>query len=242
MKSIEKLKFGIFGGSGKMGQAVQTVVQEKNQEPYIFVGKTKSSEFSFSVNDLKNIEVELLKDTDVWVDFSSAEGLLDLIKRTPSKTPIVSGSTGLTVKQFNYLKKAAEQRPIFWASNMSLGLWSFRKALESFSFISDFDFAIDEVHHNKKKDKPSGTALTLQKDLEKAVNKKIELPQAHRLGGVFGIHTVYAASQNEIITFQHQALNRKVFAEGAVQAARWLVRQKNGLYSMDDMLLKGKTK
>lgn len=239
MKNKSVLKIGLFGGSGKMGQAVETVVLEKKQDPYLFVGKTKSNHFSFSISDLKNIEDELLKDVDVWIDFTSAEGLFELIERTPFATPIVSGSTGLTEKQFAQLKKESAKRPLFWASNMSLGLWAFRRALESFETISNFDFAIEEIHHTQKKDKPSGTALTLQKDLEKSVNKKIETPQAHRLGGIFGIHTVYAASQNELITFQHQALNRKVFAEGAVQAASWLAEQKNGFYSMDDMLSKG---
>lgn len=239
MKNNGALKIGLFGGSGKMGQAVESVVIEKKHNPYIFVGKTSSEKFSFSVSDLKNIEDDLLKEVDVWIDFTSADGLLSLIRQTPHLTPIVSGSTGWTEKQFSILKKEAANRPLFWASNMSLGLWAFRKALESFSTIADFDFAIDEIHHTQKKDMPSGTALTLQKDLEKAIGKKINTPLAHRLGGIFGIHNVHAASQNEIITFQHQALNRKVFAEGAVRAAQWLTQQKNGFYSMDDMLSKG---
>ena len=242
MKNMKPLKIGLFGGSGKMGAFVETVVVEKKQTPYLFVGKNKSNHFDFSVQDLKNTEAEILKDVDVWIDFTSADGLMDLLDYSDSKTPIVSGSTGLSEKQFSILKKASQQRPVFWASNMSIGLWAFRKALESFSIVSDFDFAIEEIHHTQKKDKPSGTALTLHKDLEKSVNKKIEMPQAHRLGGVYGIHTVYAASENEIITFQHQALNRKVFAEGALKAAIWLVEQKNGFYSMNDMLLKGVTK
>ncbi|MBC7466040.1 MAG: 4-hydroxy-tetrahydrodipicolinate reductase [Bdellovibrio sp.] len=239
MKNSKTLKIGLFGGSGRMGQNVETVVVETKQDPYLFVGKTKSENFFFSVTDLKNTEEDILKDVDVWVEFTSPEGLFELIECTPYGTPIVSGSTGLSDKQFAALKKESAKRPLFWASNMSLGLWAFRKALESFSSISNFDFAVEEIHHTLKKDKPGGTALTLQKDLEKIVNKKIETPQAHRLGGIFGMHTVYAASQNELITFQHQALNRKVFAEGAVQAALWLSEQKNGFYSMDDMLSKG---
>jgi 4-hydroxy-tetrahydrodipicolinate reductase len=235
MKTGTKLKIGLFGGSGKMGQAVEAVVLESKQDPYLFVGKISSANFSFSVTDLSNTEEELLKDVDVWIDFTSAEGLFLLLQQTPASTPIVSGSTGLSEKQFVQLKKESTKRPIFWASNMSLGLFAFRQALKSFSNITNFDFAIDEIHHTQKKDSPSGTALTLQKDLETAIGKKIETPQAHRLGGIFGIHTVHAASQNELITFQHQALNRKVFAEGAVKAALWLVEQKNGLYSMDDM-------
>ncbi|MEQ1721944.1 MAG: dihydrodipicolinate reductase C-terminal domain-containing protein, partial [Pseudobdellovibrio sp.] len=110
--------------------------------------------------------------------------------------------------------------------------------MKGLSHISNFDFAIEEIHHTQKKDNPSGTAKTLHKDLEKIINKKVQLQQGLRIGGVFGVHTLSAASSNEMITMQHQALNRTVFAEGALLASDWLVSQKSGLYSMDDMFLK----
>ena len=235
--NFKKLKIGLFGGSGKMGHEVQKALQQTGHTPYLFVGKTRSSIFSISIVNLQNVEKEILNDVDVWIDFSSAEGLFELMKNTTTK-PIVSGSTGLKKKQVDELKKQSRRRVLFWASNMSLGLWCFRQALKSFSVIADFDFAIDEIHHLHKKDNPSGTALTLQQDLQAAVHKKIKTPSSHRLGGVFGIHTVYAGSADEFISFQHQALTRKVFATGAIRAAEWAVAQKNGFYSMDDMFLK----
>ncbi len=237
----KKLRVGLFGGSGKMGQEVESALVESSHISYLFVGRKPSPSFSFSVTNLKNIEDEILQEVDVWIDFSSAEGLFSLLKRT-ADTPVVSGSTGLSTEQFKQLKRISVKRPVFWASNMSVGLWAFRQALKSFSTVSDFDFSINEIHHNQKKDKPSGTALTLRDDLKKIVSKRIETPTAQRLGGVFGIHTVYAASANEIISFQHQALNRKVFATGAIQAAEWAIEQKNGFYSMDDMLTTGRFK
>lgn len=87
----------------------------------------------------------------------------------------------------------------------------------------------------KKKDKPSGTALTLQTALTKIVNKKLETPLSIRGGGVFGIHRVFAMGPEETLLFEHQALDRKVFARGALLAAKWLVNQRPGLYSMDDI-------
>lgn len=237
-KLVNKLKIGLFGGSGKMGQEVEKALRDFHHEPYLFVGKKTSSFFAISVEDLMNIESDVLNEVDVWIDFSSAEGLFNLLKRLNKKVAVVSGSTGFTKAQLLQLKKQSVLRPLFWASNMSVGLWSFRQALKSFAAIADFDFAIEEIHHNQKKDSPSGTAITLQTDLENIVGKKIIKPVAHRLGGVFGIHSVIAASSNEILTFQHQALNRKVFATGAIQAAEWLSQQKNGLYSMDNMLFK----
>ena len=220
-----------------MGQQVEGVILQSKHMPYLFVGSKKSLHFAMSVSDLKNTEPEILNEIDVWVDFSSPLGLSELLQST-KKTAIVSGTTGITKSQFSKIKKESDKRPIFWASNLSVGLWSFRQALKAFSVINEFDYAIEEIHHTEKKDKPSGTALTLHQDLESILNKKIDLPKAYRLGGVYGIHTVLAASQDELISFKHQAINRKVFASGALRAAEWLVNQKSGFYAMDDMLLK----
>lgn len=235
-----KIKLGLFGGSGKMGQAIEqmlTQVKLKNElMPFLFVGKSPSALFSVSVQSLDNIEDDVLRDVDVWVEFSSEEGLLQLLKKTePFKTPVVSGSTGLSEKTFLTLKSHGKKRPIFWASNMSPGLWAFRQAMKGLASVAHFDFALEEVHHTQKKDRPSGTAKTLQADLEKVINKKIETPTSLRLGGVFGVHTLLAASSNEVITMQHQALNRTVFAEGALMAADWLVSKKNSYYTIDDV-------
>lgn len=242
-----QIKVGLFGGGGKMGQAVEQMLPKmktsKQLLPYLFVGQETSNLFAISAENIKNVEKSVLSDVDVWIDFTSPEGLEELLKSTDAlKTPVVSGSTGLTPIQFNKLRKSSAKRKIFWASNMSPGLWAFRQAMKGLSKISNFDFALEEIHHTQKKDRPSGTAKTLHADLETITNKKIEIPVSFRLGGVFGIHTLYAASSNEIITMQHQALNRTVFAEGALMASEWLVDQKAGLYSMDDMFLKSKTK
>jgi 4-hydroxy-tetrahydrodipicolinate reductase len=234
---MKKIKLGLFGGSGKMGRAVeQSVAQFSQLEPFLFVGKETSPVFSLSVADLSNTESEILNDVDVWIDFTSGKGLLSLLKATETqKTPVVSGSTGFEGDDFKTVQNTAKKRALFWASNMSPGLWAFRQALKGLNSIPYFDFAIEEIHHTQKKDNPSGTAKTLHSDLEKVVNKKINTPVGYRLGGVFGIHTVMAASTNEVITLQHQALNRNVFAEGALKAACAMAEKKPGLYSMDDI-------
>lgn len=237
-----KIKIGLFGGSGKMGKAIEQIVMEtktKNKlAPFLFIGKEMSLVFAVCATSLKNIESDVLEDVDVWIDFSSEQGLADLLKVTEKfKTPIVSGSTGLSDSMFTVLKKASKTRKIFWASNMSPGLWAFRQAMKSLKSIAHFDFAIEEIHHTQKKDQPSGTAKTLHADLQTIVGKKVQAPSSLRLGGVFGVHILYAASSNEVISMQHQALNRTVFAEGALMAAHWLVQRKNGIYSMDDLFL-----
>ncbi len=239
-KNSIDIKIGLFGSSGKMGQEVEQILKkQKGITPFLAVGKKPSTVFSISVENIEGVEVEVLEDVDVWIDFTSGPGLAELLLKTSKhSTAVVSGSTGLDDKDFSQIKKQASSRAIFWASNMSPGLWAFRQAMKSFQSISNFDFAIDEIHHTHKKDRPSGTAKTLHTDLEKIVDKKIESPNVHRLGGVFGVHTVTAASNNEVITFQHQALNRTVFAEGAVMAALWLAKQKAGLYSMEHLFSK----
>ncbi len=247
-KISRKINIGLFG-SGKMGKAVaQLLLSMKTKNPlfpFLSIGKEPADLFAqlfeISALNIKKVEPSVLAEVQVWIDFSSAAGLSELLRATEKfKTPIVSGSTGLAPADFIRLKKLAKKRSLFWAANMSPGLWAFRQAMQGLASISEFDFAIEEIHHTQKKDRPSGTAKTLQADLEKIINKKIQAPTSFRLGGVFGIHTLYAASSNEIITMQHQALNRTVFAEGALRASLWLVGQKVGFYSMDDMFLKQK--
>lgn len=239
-RNSNNIKIGLFGSSGKMGQAIEQVSkQRKDVIPFLAVGKSPSNVFSISVEKIDGTESEILEDVDAWIDFTSGTGLFDLLKQTKKQnTPVVSGSTGLSEKDFSHLRKLSCARAIFWSSNMSLGMWSFRQAMKSFNLIPDFDFAIDEIHHSHKKDRPSGTAKTLHADLEKIVGKKIEAPSSHRLGGIYGVHTLIAASGSEVITFQHQALNRGVFAEGAIMAAVWLAKKKSGLYSMEHLFSK----
>lgn len=180
---------------------------------------------------------------DIWIDFSSPEALKDTLKRAAAnKKPVVCGTTGFGRKEKKLLAKYSHEIPILWSSNMSLGVAVLNEAIKVLSAISHFDFQIEEIHHSKKKDKPSGTAITLQENLEKAVGKKLPEALAIRGGGVFGVHKVYSMSDEEVLTFEHSALNRTVFARGAVRAAEWLIKQrKPGLYAMSDVLF-GKTK
>lgn len=233
------VNLGLMGSTGRMGLAVEQLIAhdlQKKLNPFLAIGKETSKVFSITAENIDSVESEILEDVDVWIDFSSPEGFRKLLEATQKpKAAVVSGTTGLIESDFAKLKKNSKKRALFWASNLSPGLWAFRQALKSFSSIAEFDFAIDEIHHTQKKDQPSGTAKTLHQDLEKVVGRKLTAPKSHRLGGVFGVHNVIAASKNEVITFQHQALNRSVFAEGAIKAAVWLASQKPGLYSMDDL-------
>lgn len=236
-----RIKLGLFGGSGKMGRAIEQMLPQMKTEnilePFLFVGRGQSSLFAVCAESLGGVEDDVLADVDVWIEFTSPEGLAELLAATARfNTPLVSGSTGLADADFKNLRRQALKRKVFWASNMSPGLWAFRQAMKGLAHIPHFDFVLEEQHHTQKRDNPSGTAKTLHEDLEKITGKKIAPPVGFRLGGIFGVHNLYAASSNEVILLQHQALNRTVFAEGALLACDWLAAQKPGYYSMNDMM------
>ncbi|MES2802529.1 MAG: 4-hydroxy-tetrahydrodipicolinate reductase [Bdellovibrionota bacterium] len=234
----KKIKLGLLGSTGKMGVAIRQLLKHNSDiKPFLEICRKPTGDFDFSFSDLKKVSQAHLKQVDVWIDFSRPEGLLQLLPVIQqTKKPLISGTTGFENNQFSKVEACSKKTAVFWASNMSVGLWTVRQAIKALSTVSHFDFALEEIHHTQKKDNPSGTAVTLHKDLEKAVSKKIAPAVGHRLGGVFGIHTITAASQSEMIKLEHNALNRTVFAEGALKAALWIVKQPAGLYSMDDLM------
>ena len=224
---MKKLKVGLVGGNGRMGKEISAVIAgNPNMDLFYSLGRDSK------------IDAKVASQVDVWIDFSSPQALGNVLKLAAKhKTPVVCGTTGFTTKEKNLLTKYGKEIPVLWSSNMSLGVAVLNEALKSLAAISHFDFQIEEIHHNRKKDKPSGTAITLQENLEKAVGKKCPEPLAIRGGGVFGIHKIYSMSDEEVLTFEHTALNRSVFAKGAVQAADWLAKQKKpGLYQIRDVL------
>ncbi|MGZ3743450.1 MAG: 4-hydroxy-tetrahydrodipicolinate reductase [Pseudobdellovibrionaceae bacterium] len=232
----KKLKIGLVGANGRMGQEITAILKTKNEfELHLAICRSAAlGEFAYTRTTPDCAEA---KEVEIWIDFSSPELLAKLISvATKNKTPLVSGTTGLTKADEIALKKAAKIIPILWASNMSLGIAVITEALEVLSRIRQFDFQIEEFHHNRKKDKPSGTAKSLQEKLEKAVGRKLPAPLSIRGGGIFGVHKVHAMSEEEHIIFEHMALNRAVFARGAVEAAQWLGSKKKGFYSMRDVL------
>lgn len=228
---MKKTKIGVVGVSGRMGQEIVKVIEANSR-----------CELFYPFHRDEKWDSKKAAKVDVWIDFSSPEALKDVLKRAAEhKTPVVCGTTGFSKKEKDLLSQYAKKIPVLWSSNMSLGVAVLNEALKSLSAISHFDFQIEELHHNRKKDKPSGTAITLQENLEKAVQKKLPEPVAIRGGGIFGVHKIYSMSDEEVLVFEHTALNRTVFAKGAVQAAEWLVKQKPGLYQIRDVLF-GKNK
>jgi 4-hydroxy-tetrahydrodipicolinate reductase len=174
---------------------------------------------------------------DVVIDFSTPAGLSDALAwAVENHKPLVSGTTGLNAADRAKLKKAAVRIPILYSANMSLGIAALMAMIEALGAVADWDFQIEETHHKLKKDSPSGTALLLQEKLEKVTGRKLPKPNALRGGGVPGIHEIHAMGPDEALVLQHTAFNRKVFAQGALNAARWLFDNKApGLYDLSDL-------
>jgi len=221
-------KLAIVGASGRVGQELMALCQAQKLE-VVSLGRKELAEKPQG-------KYEML------IDFSSPLGLRAALKWAQlAKCPVVSGTTGLSEDDLQRLKSASKRIPILWAPNMSLGVAVLKKAMESLRALEGFDFQIEEFHHRHKKDRPSGTALALQKKLKECVGESVPEPVVVRAGGIFGDHKVHAVSEEEWITYEHQALNRRVFASGALRAALWLDKKwkktrKPGLYAMEDLL------
>jgi 4-hydroxy-tetrahydrodipicolinate reductase len=184
----------------------------------------------------------LVAGADVVIDFSLPEGtaqVLDAVSR--HSKPLVCGVSGLDDTQMARLDEASATVPIVYDRNMSLGIAvlerSVREAAASLGL--DFGIEISEVHHVHKKDAPSGTALKLGEAIAQARGEpgtgSIEF-SSERRGEVPGDHDVVMRSPTERLSFAHSVTTRRVFADGAIRAARWLVGQDPGRYAMSDVL------
>lgn len=195
---------------------------------------------------------------DVIIDFTAPDATIQNLEFCRKmKIAMVIGTTGLTQEQLKNIEDIATDIPIVFAPNMSLGVNLLFKITDivARALGHDYDCEIVEAHHNKKADAPSGTAMriaeiiarVLEQDIDKTAvygrhgipgpRKKDEIGiLALRGGDIVGEHTVYFAGQGERIELIHRAHNRETFANGAVRAARWIVGQPAGLYSMQDVL------
>ncbi len=219
----------IFGATGRMGFALE---EECSSRPDQFAIVARWSSTSGGISQAGNS----LKGKVVVIDFSSPTGLAQCLQWSSDQGfPVVSGTTGLGESQELAMAKAAQRIPILWSANMSPGMAWMQSVMSKFSQLRDFDLRIEEIHHNKKKDAPSGTAKALREKLQSFGTHTIPEPSSLRAGGVLGVHKVLAVSQDEMIVLEHQALNRQVFARGALLAADWILGQAPGLYSMDDL-------
>jgi len=253
----------VMGAAGRMGSTVARLVGEAGDLALAAVVERSGVDLSrFGYDCLAGTNVEELFPQcpkAVVVDFTSPEASLAAAGSAVTYgNPMVIGATGFSPGQRKELEEYARAAPLLWSPNMSVGVNVLLKALPELTrLLGDaYDVDIVELHHNRKKDAPSGTALRLAECVAEAKDWKLaetgcyhregiigERPtreigvQAVRGGDIVGVHTVYFMGPGERIELTHQAHSRENFAQGALRAARWMAGAKPGkLYSMHDVL------
>ncbi|MFI5279825.1 MAG: 4-hydroxy-tetrahydrodipicolinate reductase [Gemmatimonadales bacterium] len=233
---MSRLRLAIIG-AGRMGQAV--------------AGLAPSLDFEFAVlesADVRRAGVtrELLKDADVAVEFTAAAAAPSNIRGCArAGCPVVCGTTGWDQERAAVeadVKKSGGA--LLWAPNFAVGVHVFTQVVAEagrrLRSLPEFDAHVVEVHHSAKKDAPSGTAKLLKAQLDAALGKDVPVTSI-RTGSVPGTHTVLFDAQFEQLRLEHVARDRRVFASGALMAARWLAG-KRGVFTLDDMLGGGATR
>jgi len=237
----------INGASGAMGNILSQVI-DRTDDMEVVAGAALGGEGGF----YSKLE-EYQGPADIVIDFSHHSDTVPLMDYCVSRgLPAVVCTTGQTEEEMEYIAKAAESIPVFKSANMSVGVTLTAKIVrEVAAKFGACDIEILEIHHNRKVDAPSGTAIMLADAVREA------RPELHynlgrsgmakrepdeigisavRMGNIVGTHEVMFGTNTQTITISHQAHDRALFADGAVAAAGFLLGKPAGLYNMDDLL------
>ena len=246
------MKILISGVGGKMGREVAKMALDGVRGAIPVAGfdvvPIDTREFR-TYTDWSGVE----ETPDCIVDFSHHAGTAALLEYACQKgIPAVIATTGHTEEELANIKLAAEKIPVFFSGNMSLGIALLVElAKTTAKTFPDADIEIVESHHNRKLDAPSGTALMLANAI-KEVRERARLVfgrhghakresdeigiHAIRMGNIIGIHEVIVGTDSQTVTLKHEAHSRALFAEGAMAAAEFLIKQPAGLYDMKSMI------
>ena len=234
----------ICGANGAMGKLICGILGDEVAGKVSIDGENGVPK---TFGDLGKVEA------DVVIDFSHHTAVADVLSYAKEiGAAAVIGTTGHTSEEKELIFAAAKEIPVFYSGNMSLGIAVLcRLAKEAAKFFPDADIEIVEVHHTRKVDAPSGTALMLFNAIKevrpeatancgragegKRTKEEIGI-SALRLGNVVGIHEVHIHTGTQSLTLKHEAVTRAMLADGAVAAARFMVGKETGLYNMESML------
>ena len=234
----------LCGANGAMGKLIDGILGAE------IVGRVSID----GENNVPKTFAELGKvDADVVIDFSHHTAVSDVLAYAKEiGAAAVIGTTGHTPEEKALITAASEEIPVFFSGNMSLGIAVLcRLAKQAAAAFPDADIEIVEVHHTRKVDAPSGTALMLFNAIKevrpgavancgrsgegKRTKEEIGI-SALRLGNVVGIHEIHIHTGNQSLTLKHESGSRAMLADGACDAARFMVGKSAGLYNMEDML------
>ncbi|MDQ7798835.1 MAG: 4-hydroxy-tetrahydrodipicolinate reductase [Candidatus Edwardsbacteria bacterium] len=251
----------ICGAAGRMGRAIIDACRENPD--FAIVGLVEclgysmiGQKFGDTLPELSADLGKIIDQGDVVIDFTSPEASLKNARiAAQHKKPMVIGATGINPDQTKELQELSKKIPLLVSSNLSIGVNLFYDIISRAARIipGNYDVEIIESHHKNKKDAPSGTAKKLLSEITAArggqpvyQRESSGKPRAEgeigvvsiRAGDIVGEHTVVFAGPGERLEFTHRAHSRRVFAEGALAAARFLARARPGMYDMKDVLEK----
>ena len=248
-------KIILNGANGAMGKVVSELIAlDSTVEIVAGVDLNTDVDLGFPVfDDIRKIDIE----ADAVIDFASVkavDNLLDFIEE--KKIPAVICTTGLSEEQIGRINELSKNTAILRSANMSLGINTLSRVLAQIAptlRAAGFDIEIVEAHHRRKLDAPSGTAILLADAVNENMDEKLTYTydrskrheprradeiglSAVRGGTIVGDHDVIFAGEDEVITFSHRAYSRKIFANGAISAAKFLQGKTAGLYDMSDVI------
>ena len=245
----------MHGCNGHMGQVITNLVKnDPNIEIVAGIDVVDNRENGYPVfTDIFSCDVE----ADVIIDFAAAVAVDNLLAYSKEKkVPVVLCTTGLSEEQLDKVKETSKEVAILKSANMSLGINTLLKLLKDAAKVfgtAGYDIEVVEQHHRLKLDAPSGTALALADAVNDALDNEYEYVydrssrreqrpdkeigiSAVRGGTIVGVHDVIFAGTDEVITFNHTAYSKSVFAKGAIEAGKFLAGKSAGMYDMADVI------
>jgi 4-hydroxy-tetrahydrodipicolinate reductase len=245
---------GINGIAGRMGQTILETAQERDDVAVTFgIDVDDDAEFSVPVYSPDEAETALAEhDPDVVIDFTVPEATTALAGAcADAGVGLVVGTTGFEEDGFAVLSETSEAVPLLKATNFSRGIQALLRTIgPALEALSTYDVEVMETHHNAKRDAPSGTAKTIleeigeYRDFDTVPGREGIQPRTEdevgmlvrRAGDIRGEHEITIAGNDEVLTLQHRAEDRAVFAAGALDAAVWLAGREAGRYEFGDVI------
>jgi 4-hydroxy-tetrahydrodipicolinate reductase len=253
---MKKINITITGALGRMGKILIKRISANKNLKLFSLTDLRSGKIINGIKTQKN-NLEAFKKTDVIIDFSKAKASLEVLRYAKKlKKKVVIGTTGFTKQQNNLIKNYSKKIAIFKSGNMSLGINLLEYIVNALSkkIPNNYHIGINDDHHRKKIDYPSGTALMLANAVSKGKNKNLESIKGKiflnkkgnlqknkvnffitRKGNTIGKHSVIFNNKIENIELKHTAFSRELFADGALNAAIWINKKNKGLFNMQDM-------
>lgn len=235
------IKIAVSGAAGRMGtRIIQLANKDKDLKLVSALEREGHPRIGNSIADVKiSDDPKELENADCLIEFTTPQATVNHVgAAVKSKKPMVIGTTGLSDEEKSKVKEASGSIPIVFSPNMSIGVNVLFKLVKEAAAKLDREYTVNitEAHHTHKKDAPSGTAKRIAEMIKEASGKEVSDIKSIREGEIVGDHKVIFDSHLDSLELSHSAKTRDIFAKGALEAAKWIVRKSPGLYTMQDVL------